>query len=401
MKNPYRPGAGHYPPHLAGRQNEINRCENLFEQDIIMKNIIITGLRGVGKTVLLTKLKPIALQKKWVWCGTDMSESVSVSEENLAIRILTDISIPLSNVTFDIQLIKEVGFTEYKSKELKLGFNELYNLYQNTPGLISDKLKYVLGFVWEIMKAKTSFKGIIFAYDEVQTMQDHAKKEQYPLSLLLDLFQSIQSKGIPFMLILTGLPTLFPKLVSTRTYSERMFEQIFLEKLNDRDSKDAIETPLREENCEILFTPESVETIVRVSGGYPYFIQFICKEVYDIFITQVEEGSEDSKVPVKEIIQKLDTDFYSGRWANLSDRQRELLKVVSMLDNSDKEFSVQEVVNKSEERLEKPFGNSHVTQMFGALQIKGILFRNRYGKYSFAVPLFNEFIRRQIELHEV
>ena len=63
-------------------------------------------------------------------------------------------------------------------------------------------------------------RGLVFAYDEAQNLSDHAAKNEYPLSLLLDVFQSIQKKGIPFLLVLAGLPTLFPKLVEARTFSE-------------------------------------------------------------------------------------------------------------------------------------------------------------------------------------
>ena len=130
-------------------------------------------------------------------------------------------------------------------------------------------------------------RGIIFAYDEAQNLSDHAEKEEYPLSLLLDVFQSIQRQGIPYMLVLVGLPTLFPKLVEARTYSERMFHVVFLDKLNREDCRDAIIKPIEDQNCPIRFTDDSVEMIGDLSDGYPYFIQFICREVYDVWIRQV------------------------------------------------------------------------------------------------------------------
>lgn len=395
LLNPYRPGAGHYPPFLAGRDNEVKRCNTLFLQQTILKNIIITGLRGVGKTVLLTKLKPVAIEMGWMWCGTDMSESASISEEAIATRLLTDLSVPLSTISIGTKSIIKFGFTVQRDvQEIKIRYNELHNLYLSAPGLISDKLKYVLESVWEVLKDKENFKGIIFAYDEVQTMQDHAKKEQFPLSLILDVFQSLQSKNIPFMLVFTGLPTLFPKLVATRTYSERMFESIFLEKLNEKDSKQAIEKPIEDQKSKLKFSKESIEAIVQTSGGYPYFIQYMCREVFDICIQKIET-SETPEVPVAEIVQKLDSDFYAGRWENLSDRQRELLQIVAGLENCHKEFSIQDVLISSEKSVLKTFSSSQITQMFSKLSDKGILYRNRHGKYSFAVPLFDGFIKRQ------
>jgi hypothetical protein len=133
-----------------------------------------------------------------------------------------------------------------------------------------------------------------------------------------------------------------------------------------------------------------------MSGGYPYFIQFVCREIYDILIQQIGAG-EPLRVPVEAITRKLDTDFFAGRWRNATDRQRALMYAISTLPTCDAEFSVQEVVEKSAETLETGFSNSHVNQMLGTLANAGFVYKNRRGKYSFAVPLMSGFIRRQYE----
>ena len=73
FSNPFRPGAGHMPPYLAGRQGEIDEFRKLLRQEAVLENMVLTGLRGVGKTVLLETLKPIALNSGWLWVGTDLS----------------------------------------------------------------------------------------------------------------------------------------------------------------------------------------------------------------------------------------------------------------------------------------------------------------------------------------
>src|SRR6476619_696497 len=93
FENPFRPGAGHMPPYLAGREGEQAEFARLLRQTTIMENLILTGLRGVGKTVLLETLKPIAIKEGWFWVGTDLSESTSVTEPALATRVLTDLSV--------------------------------------------------------------------------------------------------------------------------------------------------------------------------------------------------------------------------------------------------------------------------------------------------------------------
>jgi hypothetical protein len=143
---------------------------------------------------------------------------------------------------------------------------------------------------------------------------------EFPLSVMLDVFQSIQRKGIPFMLVLTGLPTLIQSYAA-----------------------DGAVTP----------------------------------------------------VPVDAITQKLDSDFFAGRWARVTERQRQLLWAISQLDSSGGEFTVQQIVDESNRLLSKPFGNSHTNQMLSKLSELGLIYKNRWGRYSFAVPLFDRFIQRQ------
>ncbi len=391
FSNPFRPGAGHRPPYLAGRQAEANEFVRLLDQQVILENLILTGLRGVGKTVLLDTFKPIAIRSGWRWVGTDLSESSSISEERMVLRLLTDLSVVTAAFSIGESEVSAIGFdAPTKVVESTLDFKMLERIYNSRPGLPSDKLKAVLEVIWSVMESRGE-RGLVFAYDESQNLSDQALKDEYPLSLLLDVFQSIQKKGVPFLLVLVGLPTLFPKLVEARTYTERMFRVIFLDSLSEADSRDAILRPIDDASCPVKLTEESIQMIVNITGGYPYFIQFVCREVYDAFVQGITE------VPLDSITRKLDSDFFAGRWARATDRQRDLLVVVSCLDHSNAEFTVQEVVAKSKDILEKPFSPSHVNQMLVALATAGLIYKNRHGKYSFAVPLLGRFIRRQAE----
>ena len=393
--NPFRPGAGHPPPYLAGRDEEQNEVRRALDQTRILENVILTGLRGVGKTVLLDTFKPMAEQKRWLWVGQDMSEAATNTEASLAERLITDLALLTSTLLVTTERQTSFGFgRDDVAVHRPVGYKELKSLYEETPGLVSDKIKNVLAFVWRSIPAGL-VSGIVFAYDEAQNLADHKGKEQFPLSILLDVFQSLQRQGIPYLLILTGLPTLFPKLVEARTYSERMFHVIFLSQLNEAASRDAIVKPIQEQGCPITFNETTVRDIVRMSGGYPYFIQFICKEIFDAWLRQAA-ATQEMSIPVLEIEKKLDADFFVGRWANATDRQRQLMHVISTLENCDTEFSVQEVVNASKDILAKSFSPSQTNQMLVSLGTVGLIFKNRYGKYSFAVPLLSAFIRRQI-----
>ncbi len=366
----------------------------MLEQQPILTNLVLTGLRGVGKTVLLETFKPIAFSRSWLWAGTDLSESASVTEDSIALRILADLSPLVANVVVAEQEQPRIGFAATPEKlPLRLDFALLKRVYDQTPGLVSDKLKSVLELVWASLK-NTRVRGVVLAYDEAQNLGDQADRHQYPLSLLLDVFQSIQKRELPFLLVLTGLPTLFPKLVDARTFAERMFHVTMLGRLNEAESRDAILKPIQQQGCPVRFSESAAAEIIRHSGGYPYFIQFLCREMFDTYLQQKASGAVNPVVTVNQTVRKLDSDFFAGRWNRVTDRQRELLAVVAALPNRDEEFTVQEIVEQSK-KLPKPFSPSHVNQILGKLAENGLVYKNRHGRYSFAVPLLGDFIRRQ------
>lgn len=392
FSNPYKPGAGHFPPYLAGREDEKCRFGRLLDQRSVFRNVVLTGLRGIGKTVLLEEFRETAKQNGWFWAGSDLSESSGgQTEESLALRIITDLAVLTSQTVIAEKERQEIGFMGDKVKtDQRLDFSLLKTIYQETPGLALDKLKAVLEIGWSGLTQKNGYRGIVFAYDEAQHLADNAAKEEYPLSLLLDAFQSLQRKGLPLLLVLTGLPTLFPKLVEVRTYAERMFEVMELGPLDETASREAVLKPLDVSRCLVRFTDESVGTVVGASSGYPYFIQFICYEVYNVWTEDA-----DISVAMDPIIEKLDRNFFSGRWSRATDRQRDFMRIIAGLDSATDEFTVQEIVQASERSAEiKAFSPSNATQMLNGLIDKGLVYRNRHGRYSFAVPLFAEFIRR-------
>lgn len=386
--NPFRPGAGHLPPHLAGREDERRIFASLLDQTPILDNPVLTGLAGVGKTVLLESFRPLTREHGWLWAGADLSEWADCSEQRLAVRLCADLAVLAGDL--------DIGVASGGADSAEPGnFERLVALYERTPGLPVDKIKRVLTVAWSAIRAASDeVRGIVIAYDEAQNLANRPDRDRYPMSLLIDAFQSLQRQGLPLMLALSGLPTLFPSLVRARTSSERMFRVLSLERLNEQDSAEAIRRPLRD--SPVGLTPETVAEIVRMSAGYPYFIQFICREVFDAFLQRRHSGRPPA-VPAREIEQRLDDDFFSGRWARTTDRQRAMLWVIAHLDSRGGEFTVRAVVERSRTMLERPFSASHTNQMLAALADRGLVFKNRHGRYSLAIPLFDRFIRRQPE----
>jgi hypothetical protein len=179
-----------------------------------------------------------------------------------------------------------------------------------------------------------------------------------------------------------------------------MFHITFLKPLSEDETREAVCTPIEKSaaHCPVGFDDESLATVWLQTKGYPYFIQYVCREIFDIWVQALNAGQSPPSVPVGEITRKLDSDFFAGRWARATDRQRELLWVIACLESCEDEFTVQEVIGSAANQgLPKSFTSSHVNQMLGSLAEAGLVYKNRHGKYSFAVPLLAEFIRREEE----
>lgn len=395
--NPYRPGAAHVPPYLAGRDSETREFSRLLKQSPILENLVLTGIRGIGKTVLMRDaLRKCAAENNWLWVSSDISEAVSVSENHLAQRLLTDLNTFSGDWEYAVDERHPIGFANTSERRtIRFDYRTMMTLFEHGPGLTSDKIKGVLLEAWKLMQRSMSGKkGIVFAWDEAQNLTDRSADKQYPLGVLLDVFSSLQSLGVPFMLLLSGLPTLFPNLVESRTYSERMFRVMTLHNLGPEDSRKAIAKPLAEEPLEFkIFFDDFNDEIYEFTKGYPYFIQFWCRELYDYLAERSIADERDAHI-VERITHKLDMDFFESRWARLTDRQRDLLTVIACLESSGREFTVQEIVEKSKS-TGRAFSNSHVNQMLTTLFNKGMVIKNRHGKYILAVPLLDGYIRRR------
>lgn len=397
--NPFRAGAGHSPPHLAGRKAEKDRFAKLLGQKVITQNVVLTGLRGVGKTVLMDEAyKPIAQDHGWIWVGTDLSDHAFVNEINLSTRLVRDLSVFTSSVTLK-QAHPPVGFDPRpRHSKATLDFGTLWRVFDLQPGLIVDKLKATLEFVWGAVESVGS-KGVVFAYDEAQVVRDREDDHQYPLATLLETFQSVQRKGMRFLLLLTGLPTLFPKLVESRTYAERLFEVQQLRRLSVEECEEAIRIPLK--RSDISFPPALVGLITERSDGYPHFLQFLCRELFDHLraVGDLRGSSPTLARVIDSIILRMDSDFFGGRWNKLPDRQRDLLLCIATLETCDAEFTISEIVSASRSpriarMIRKPFRANDISQMLPRLIEAGLVYRDRHGKYLFAVPLFGAYVRR-------
>lgn len=379
---------------LAGRRTEQDHFLRLLRQEFTTENILITGLRGFGKTVLLEDLRHMADAEGWLWVGNDLSESSSLSEERLALRILTDLANALSAV-----LAKETssaGASAISDAVDELGpttFEALKSKYQSTPGMPTDKLKAVLGRIGTLL-VKGKMRGIVLAYDEAQCLSDHAQRDEFPMSMLVETVGALQKRdGVTScLLVLSGLPPVFDALVATRTYTERMFHVMQLGRLSRSETATALIEPMKPLSPPLHCPPELITKVLDLCGGYPYLVQFFGRELVEAMLKNGGVIST-SQFPTPEVMDRLDAGLFAARWNKTSDRQRVFLKhIATREDINNREFSAREIAAQSNGE----FDSAQASQMLSALQERGLIYRVRHGRYAFTVPMSETMIRRRL-----
>lgn len=388
IENPYRPGAGHLPPLLGGRARELETFRRLLRQRSIVENVVITGLRGFGKTVLLETMHKLAKTEGWLWVGNDLSESAALSEERLAMRLLTDIA---SALTQHAAMQPPPLFPTEPAEAAPSTFEALKLAYEQAPGLPSDRLRAVLMRLSTLV-ARLKLEGIIFAYDEAQCLCDHAERHEFPMSMLIETVSTLQKQDsvTPCLLLLAGLPQLFTSLTETRTYTERMFQVMTLDRLTRAETFEAVNTPISALSPPLHVTKDLVEKAVDLSGGYPYLIQFFGRELVHQLLNNGGVLQADA-FPSADAMSRLDNSLFGARWNKTSERQREFLWLVANRPSPARDFSAQEIADISKGVLTNP----QATQILQSLCERGLVYRVRHGRYAFTVPLSEQMITRR------
>jgi len=379
--NPFRPGNGIMPPYLAGREDEIFWFENSLESALSLpQNLVISGIRGTGKTVLLRKFEDICSQKRWLFARREFNNKLNQEGEFLN-ALLTDIITKTKGISLAKRLKKPViGFREGYKEDIEGDFISI--LIQKYKGPLGDRLEAILTDVYEAI-IKAEYNGLVFLYDEFHFIEDSKIPNNFPLSLLLETFSHVQQEGLRYYLVLSGLPQLFPNLVKAKTYAERMFSVKSLRNLPKESSREAIVLPLKKSN--ITFTDELINTIIEETQGYPYFLQF-----YPYYFIQnilkKRIGSKEFNEMYPLLLKELDESFFSGRFTRASENEQRILLEMAELGS---EIKFSELRGKTE------IGKNYLNQILINLIKKGLIYRVGRGKYRFTLPLFEKFLIRK------
>ena len=385
--NPYRPGAGLMPTYLAGREEDIQNLEQMFDaltMNIPTQSIIFSGLRGVGKTVLINRLQKIA-EDKDIFC-----RHIEVEERNDFIsQIATCAQAFLRKVSTKEKFKNLIQKPLDAIKSLVVSFDPNDNtfslslqekeLYKSTN--LTQSLTEVFTTIGET--AYKSSTPICFFIDEIQYMKPRE------LGSLIAALHRTNQLGYPVMVVGAGLPIIYKMLSDEKSYSERLFLYKEIGSLNEEQSRNAIVIPASKFG--VSFSEGAIEKIISLTKGYPFFIQQMCQVVYkntdekEIKSAHVEENTD-------EFFQTLDIGFFKVRYERCADSDKKF--IFAMVKCGELPCAISNIAKTLHKNV------SQISTTRAQLINKGIIFPIRYKELDFTVPEFSGFIQRLEEYQQ-
>ena len=389
LRNPYTPGAGTPPPALTGRDPELEQFGLLLgrlELGRPEQSLLITGLRGVGKTVLLDAFEGIAIERGWFASSTEIT-----SETRLAKVIAT----MTREALFDLRRVERVRERARRALSILKAFTittgvgvdirlEL-DVEEGTAdsGDLGRDLGDLLVEVGTI--AQEAEGGVLFLLDEVQFL------ERTDFEALIAGMHRSTRRQLPITVVGAGLPSL-PKLAGdAKSYAERLFTFPTIGALSDEAARLALVEPAADEG--VRYTDEALAEILRHSGRYPYFLQQYGKHAWLTGSNDVIDGSAVERAH-ELVLSVLDTDFFHVRFERATPAEQRYLAAMAVLGDGP--------VRSGE--VTRQLGYASTTEtgpIRDSLIKKGLIYGPRHGLVDFTVPLFADFMRRQHPLAEL
>lgn len=388
-KNPYRPGAATAPLHLAGREPQLARFKKILSgAPEIPANLRLTGLRGVGKSVLLKELEAVARQENWAVVRRQLEPRHNTEVE------LTELLVALTQAA-ERRLSRVRALRGVVSDAWIAGRGLLNMTVEDITFSLagSDASETELAeALFDIVQAavRTGHEGFAILLDEAQVIRDDKDRDgEHPLSMLVAAVNALQEAGLPLALVMCGLPTLRANLQRARTYSERMFKGENIGELegNPGAARDAFVVPL--DGTGIDATDELIARVLEEVEGYPFFIQLWGAELWEVAMdSKVDTFTVEMLDLIEEqIYVRLDEEFYAGRIETLTPSEQDVL----MLSASCPYPPLKTADIRS--RSEKSDGNINV--LMGRLTDQGVLYRIQKGQYAYTAPKFAEYLQRR------
>jgi hypothetical protein len=383
-KNPFAPGAGLQPPELAGRDNLLE--EAAVDMDRVLdarptKGMMLLGLRGVGKTVLLNRLHGMAEAKGF------RTAKVEAPEGGMLPQLLAP---ELRQVLYSLDLRRGTGQMLYRAASVLRNFVAAFKVKVGDiefglepargvadTGNLEQDLPDLLVAVCEAAKERNAALGVFL--DEVQYLSPEE------LASLIVACHEVAQRNLPIFFAGAGLPQIAALAGNAKSYAERLFTYPFIGQLDPEPARTALLNPARKEGAD--FHDDAIEEILRVTERYPYFIQEWGFHVWNaaptspIRRTHVQDATPD-------IIAHLDANFFRVRFDRLTPLQQKYLRAMAELGSAP--------LQTGEIAATLGVEASSVAPVRQQLINKGMVWSQRHGETAFTVPLFNDFMRRQM-----
>jgi hypothetical protein len=389
-RNPFRPGVGTRPLHLAGRDAPLRRfAATLRAAPEQPANIRLTGLRGVGKTVLLSEFETRANEADWATVSLELQPRHNT--EDAVVGALGGLAQRAREQLSRAERIRAAaGRAARTMPRLGVSWGDITISLDPTSGQGVGDLAHELFEVVEVAVDKARY-GVLVLLDEAQTIRDErARQGEHPLSLLISAVVALQRRELPLGLVICGLPTLTGNLLHARSYTERMFRGEEIGSLDVAAAREAIVEPLA--GTAIGADNAFVEVVIEEVEGYPYFIQLWGAEAWDAAHDANEARLTTSLLSevTPDIYRRLDSDFYDPRVATLTPAEQDLL-----LSTAECPSYPPLIVSEINEASEKTPGNINV--LLGRLVQAGVLYRIRKGQYDYTAPKFHDYLTRRLD----
>jgi len=390
--NPYTPGAGVSPPELVGRDALLEKASVALQRIALGrfgKSLILTGLRGVGKTALLNRIRQSAEANKLIAIRIEAPEGRSLP--SLLVPGLNSALVKLSLGKASSKILTQ-AFKALLSfvSAMKLKYNDVelaldLDLESDSGASTTSSLSLVPDLDHELVQlfqavgalAKSRETAVILFIDELQMLD-----EKELASLIMALHLAAQD-ALPITLVAAGLPQILAKMGKAKTYAERLFDFIELGPLDSDSAIQALVLPAKK--LGVVYEPGALSEILKQTEGYPYFLQEWGKNAWDLAETS-PITQKDAKSATKQAVADLDASFFRVRFDQLSPTQKEYLRAMAELGSgSVGSGKIAEVLGKKVTAL---------GVIREQLISKGLIYSPAHGETAFTVPLFDQFMLR-------
>lgn len=388
VRNPYAPGAGTPPPELAGRKDVISAGEIALQrvaQGRPNQSLILVGLRGVGKTVLLNRLHASAEQYRYRSAIVEAHEGKTLAE--LIVPPLRAILLQLSLVDSAKEQARR-GLRALKGflaglhitiGEIDVGLSVDAEAGLADSGDIESDLPDLIVTVAEA--AKAGGRPVAILLDELQ----YLSPEEF--SALIMSIHRINQRQLPFLLIGAGLPQILGLAGNSKSYAERLFRFPQIGALSFEEAVAAIQNPAKSEGA--AFTDEAIETIISLTESYPYFLQQWAYEAWNLSPTDVIDSAV-IELASEKAIAELDKSFFKVRFDRCNPSEKRYMRALAELGGG---------THRSSDISEKlGVKVTSVAPTRSALIKKGMIYSPAHGDTAFTVPLFDRYMRRTMKL---